>query len=28
MPSYKDQLTGQEIADLVSYLVTLKGQTR
>jgi putative heme-binding domain-containing protein len=28
MPSYKDELTAQEIADLVSYLVTLKGQTR
>jgi len=28
MPSYKDQLTAQETADLVSYLVTLKGQTR
>jgi putative heme-binding domain-containing protein len=28
MPGYKDQLTTQEIADLVSYLVTLKGQTR
>jgi quinoprotein glucose dehydrogenase len=28
MPSYKDQLTAQEIADLVGYLVTLKGQSR
>lgn len=28
MPSYKDQLTAQEIADLVNYLVTLKGQAR
>jgi putative heme-binding domain-containing protein len=28
MPSYKDQLNTQEIADLVSYLVTLKGQSR
>jgi putative heme-binding domain-containing protein len=25
MPSYKDTLTQQEIADIVSYLVTLKG---
>jgi putative heme-binding domain-containing protein len=28
MPGYKDQLTAQEIADLVSYLATLKGQSR
>jgi putative heme-binding domain-containing protein len=26
MPSYKDKLTAQELADLVSYLVSLKGQ--
>jgi putative heme-binding domain-containing protein len=25
MPSYKDKLSSQEIADLVNYLVTLKG---
>jgi cytochrome c oxidase cbb3-type subunit 3 len=25
MPSYKDKLTSQEIADIVSYLVSLKG---
>jgi mono/diheme cytochrome c family protein len=25
MPSYKDKLTPQEIADLVSYMGTLKG---
>jgi len=25
MPSYKDKLTQQEIADVVSYLVSLKG---
>ena len=25
MPSYKDKLESQEIADLVSYLVSLKG---
>ncbi len=25
MPSYKDKLTQQEIADIVSYLVSLKG---
>jgi mono/diheme cytochrome c family protein len=25
MPSYKDKLTSQEIADVVSYLGTLKG---
>ena len=28
MPGYKDKLTAQELADLVSYLVTLRGQTR
>ena len=26
MPSYKDRLTAQELADLVAYLVTLKGK--
>jgi putative heme-binding domain-containing protein len=26
MPSYKDQLNAQELADLVAYLVTLKGK--
>ena len=26
MPSYKGKLTDQEVADLVSYLLTLKGQ--
>jgi quinoprotein glucose dehydrogenase len=26
MPSYKDKLSAQEIADLVSYLVSLKGK--
>ncbi len=26
MPSYKDKLTAQELADLVSYLVSLKGK--
>jgi hypothetical protein len=25
MPSYKDKLTKQELSDLVSYLVSLKG---
>jgi putative heme-binding domain-containing protein len=25
MPSYKDKLSGQEVADLVSYLLSLKG---
>ena len=25
MPSYRDKLTGQELSDLVSYLVSLKG---
>jgi putative heme-binding domain-containing protein len=25
MPSYKDKLTGQEISDVVAYLLTLKG---
>jgi len=28
MPSYKDKLSDQELADLVSYLGTLKGSTR
>ena len=28
MPSYKDKLTAQEFADIVSYLVTLKGQVQ
>jgi len=27
MPSYRDKLSSQELADLLSYLVTLKGQT-
>ena len=27
MPSYRDKLSAQELADLLSYLVTLKGQT-
>jgi len=26
MPSYKDKLTAQELADVVSYLVSLKGK--
>ena len=26
MPSYKDKLTAQELADVVEYLMTLKGQ--
>ena len=26
MPSYKDKLNTQEIADLVTYLTTLKGR--
>lgn len=26
MPSYRDKLTPQELADVISYLVTLKGQ--
>ena len=26
MPSYKDKLNAQEIADLVTYLTTLKGR--
>ena len=26
MPSYKDKLNAQELADLVSYLVSLKGK--
>jgi quinoprotein glucose dehydrogenase len=28
MPSYKDKLSAQEIADVVSYLGTLRGQAR
>jgi cytochrome c oxidase cbb3-type subunit 3 len=28
MPSYRDKLTGEELADLVSYLVSLKGQVK
>jgi len=26
MPSYKDKLSSQELADLVSFLASLKGQ--
>jgi hypothetical protein len=26
MPSYRDKLSAEELADLVSYLVSLKGQ--
>jgi cytochrome c1 len=26
MPSYRDKLSAQELADLVSYLVSLKGR--
>jgi mono/diheme cytochrome c family protein len=26
MPSYKDKLSTQELADVVSYLVSLKGK--
>jgi hypothetical protein len=26
MPSYRDKLTAEELADLLSYLVSLKGQ--
>ena len=26
MPSYKDKLSAQELADVVSYLVSLKGK--
>jgi putative heme-binding domain-containing protein len=26
MPSYKDKLTNQELSDVISYLMTLKGQ--
>jgi cytochrome c1 len=25
MPSYKDRLSSQEVADVVAYLTTLKG---
>ena len=28
MPSYKDRLTSQEVADVVAYLSTLKGQAK
>ena len=28
MPSYRDTLSGEELADLVSYLVSLKGQVK
>jgi putative heme-binding domain-containing protein len=28
MPSYKDKLSAEEVADLVSYLVSLKGQVK
>jgi len=28
MPSYKDKLTSQELADLISYLASLKGQVQ
>ena len=27
MPSYRERLSPQELADVVSYLATLKGQT-
>jgi putative heme-binding domain-containing protein len=27
MPSFKDKLTGQELADVVSYLASLKGRS-
>jgi mono/diheme cytochrome c family protein len=27
MPSYRDKLNPQELADLVGYLVSLKGKT-
>jgi len=26
MPSYKDKLTNQELSDVISYLMSLKGQ--
>jgi hypothetical protein len=26
MPSYRDKLTTQEVADVVGYLMSLKGQ--
>ena len=26
MPSYRDKLTTQELADVISYLMSLKGQ--
>ena len=26
MPSYKDKLSGREIADVLAYLLSLKGQ--
>jgi mono/diheme cytochrome c family protein len=28
MPSYKDKLSSQELADVVSYLISLKGLDR
>jgi mono/diheme cytochrome c family protein len=28
MPSYRNKLSGEEVADLVAYLVTLKGANR
>ena len=28
MPSYKDKLNAQEVADLVSYLISLKGTSK
>jgi len=26
MPSYRDKLTTQELADVIGYLISLKGQ--
>jgi mono/diheme cytochrome c family protein len=28
MPSYRNKLSGEEVADLIAYLVTLKGVNR
>jgi hypothetical protein len=28
MPSYRNKLSGEEVADVVAYLVTLKGVNR
>ena len=28
MPSYKDKLSSQELADVVSYLISLKGEDK